>query len=94
MQVLNITSFDQLNTLKNSLPYYVRGVKNIYQRSFEAGTALFDIEITQKAETVASELSSKNIEGINLEIIGVTQNKLTARIVSESKQVNQEGGMQ
>ena len=94
LQVLNITSFDQLNTLKNSLPYYVRGVKNIYQRSFEAGTALFDIEITQKAETVASELSSKNIEGINLEIIGVTQNKLTARIVSESKQVNQEGGMQ
>ncbi len=81
-QVTNITSFDQLNTLKNSLPYYVRGVKNIYQRSFGAGSALFDIEITQKAETVASELSSKNIEGIDLEITGVTQNKLTARIVA------------
>jgi hypothetical protein len=81
-QVTNITSFEQLNILKNSLPYYVRGVKNIYQRSFGAGSALFDIEITQKAETVASELSSKNIEGIDLEITGVTQNKLTARIVS------------
>ncbi|KAA3608779.1 MAG: hypothetical protein D8M58_18755 [Calditrichaeota bacterium] len=80
-QVTNITSFDQLNTIKNSLPYYVRGVKNIYQRSFGAGSALFDIEITQKAETVASELSAKNIEGIDLEITGVTQNKLTARIV-------------
>jgi len=80
-QVTNITSFDQLNKLKNSLPYYVRGVKNIYQRNFAAGTALFDIEITQKAETVASELSAKNIEGIDLEITGVTQNKLTARIV-------------
>lgn len=92
-QVLNITSFEQLNTLKNSLPYYVRGVKNIYQRSFEAGSALFDIEITQKAETVASELSAKNIEGIDLEIIGVTQNKLTARVVSENQQVNEEGGI-
>lgn len=85
-QVTNITSFDQLNTLKNSLPYYVRGVKNIYQRSFVAGIALFDIEITQKAETVASELSSKNIEGIDLEITAITQNKLTARIVSPGEE--------
>ena len=81
-QVLNITSFSQLNTLKNSLPFYVRGIKNVYQRSFEAGSALFDIEITQKAESVASELSAKQIEGIDLEIVGVTQNKLTARIVT------------
>ncbi len=86
LQVTNITSFEQLNTLKNSLPYYVRGVKNVYQRSFGSGSALFDIEITQKAETVASELSAKNIEGIDLEIIGVTQNKLTARIVSTKEE--------
>jgi hypothetical protein len=86
LQVTNISSFDQLNTLKNSLPYYIRGVKNIYQRSFGAGSALFDIEITQKAETVASELSAKNIEGIDLEITGVTQNKLTARIVSTKEE--------
>jgi len=85
-QVLNITSFSQLNTIKNSLPYYIRGVKNIYQRSFEAGSALFDIEITQKAESVASEISAKEIEGINLEIIGVTQNKLTARIVTQQSE--------
>jgi hypothetical protein len=83
LQVLGITSFDQLNTIKNSLPYYIRGVKNIYQRHFEAGSALFDIEITQKAESVASELSTKEIEGIDLEVVGVTQNKLTARIVTE-----------
>lgn len=89
-QVFNITSFNQLNTLKNSLPYYVRGIKNVYQRSFESGSALFDIEITQKAETVASELAAKQIEGINLEIVGVTQNKLTAKIVTE-QQTDQQG---
>ncbi len=80
LMVTNITSFSQLNTLKNSLPYYIRGVKNIYQRNFGGGMALFDIEITQKAESVAAELDAKEIEGINLEIIGVTQNKLTAKI--------------
>lgn len=89
-QVLNITSFAQLNTIKNNLPYYVRGIKSIYQRSFEAGSALFDIEITQKAETVASELAAKQIEGINLEIVGVTQNKLTARIVTGKDEQTQQ----
>lgn len=85
LQVLNITSFEQLNTIKNSLPYYVRGIKNVYQRSFEAGVGLFDIDITQKAESVASEISAKGIEGIKLEIIGVTQNKLTARVKVEEE---------
>jgi hypothetical protein len=85
-QVLNITSFDQLNTIKNSLPFYVRGVKSIYQRSFESGSALFDIEITQKAESVASEISAKEIEGIHLEVIGVTQNKLIARIAANQQE--------
>ncbi len=85
LQVLNITSFEQLNRIKNSLPFYVRGVKNVYQRNFEAGVGLFDIDITQKAETVASEISAKGIEGIKLEIIGVTQNKLTARIIEEEE---------
>ena len=68
----------------------MRGIKNVYQRSFESGSALFDIEITQKAETVASELAAKQIEGINLEIVGVTQNKLTAKIVTE-QQTDQQG---
>lgn len=82
LQVFNITDFNQLNTLKNSLPYYIRGVKKVYQRNFGSGSALFDIEITQKAETVASELAAKSIEGIDLEIVGVTQNKVTAKIKS------------
>ncbi|MGD9487069.1 MAG: hypothetical protein AB7W47_03555 [Calditrichaceae bacterium] len=93
LQILNISNFSQLNTLKNSLPYYVRGLKKVYQRSFESGTALFDIEITQKAETVAAELSNKTIEGLNLEIISVTQNKVTAKILTGDGGVNQSGGL-
>jgi hypothetical protein len=94
LQVFNITDFNQLNTLKNSLPYYVRGVKKVYQRHFGNGSALFDIEITQKAETVAGELAAKTIEGINLEIVGVTQNKVTAKIKSMTSEQNQSGGLE
>ena len=83
-EVSGITSFQQLNTLKNSLPYYIRGIKNVYQRNFEAGRALFDIEITQKAESVASEMANKTIENISLEITAVTQNKVSARIKEQT----------
>ncbi len=81
LQVLNITSFAQLNTLKNSLSYYIRGVQSVNQRSFGAGSALFDVDIKGNAEQMASELEAKEIEGIKLQVVGMTANKVTARIV-------------
>jgi len=81
LQVLNITSFSQLNTFKNSLTYYVRGVQAVNQRSFEGGAALFDIDIKGNAEQLASELEAKEIEGIKLQVIGLTANKVTVKIL-------------
>jgi len=81
LQVLNITSFSQLNTFKNSLTYYVRGVQAVNQRSFESGAALFDIDIKGNAEQLASELEAKEIEGIKLQVIGLTANKVTVKIL-------------
>jgi hypothetical protein len=81
LQVLNITSFTQLNTFKNSLTYYVRGVQSVNQRSFEGGSALFDIDIKGNAEQLASELEAKEIEGIKLQVIGLTANKVTVKIL-------------
>ncbi len=81
LQVLNITSFSQLNTFKNSLSYYVRGVQSVNQRSFGGGTALFDIDIKGNAEQLASELEAKEIEGLRLQVVGLTANKVTVKIV-------------
>lgn len=81
LQVLNITSFSQLNTFKNSLTFYVRGVQSVNQRSFEGGSALFDIDIKGNAEQLASELEAKEIEGIKLQVIGLTANKVTVKIL-------------
>lgn len=80
LEVSGIKSFSQLNTLKNGLPYYIRGLKNVYQRSFGGGMALFDIEISEKAESVAAELEAKSIESIQLEVTGLTHNKITVHI--------------
>lgn len=88
LQVTGIKNFTQLNSLKNSLPFYIRGLKNVYQRNFASGSAMFDIEITEKAASVAAELEAKEIEGVQLEVTGLTQNKITARI----KNASQSGG--
>ena len=81
LQVLNISSFSQLNTFKNSLSFYIRGVQSVNQRSFEGGSALFDIDMKGNAEQLASELEAKEIEGIRVQVIGLTANKVTVKIL-------------
>ena len=81
LRVTNITSFGQLNTLKNSLQYYIRGVQKVNQRSFGAGTALFDVDIKGNAEQMAGELDAKEIEGIKLQVTALTANKISVKIV-------------
>lgn len=78
--VTNISSFSQLNTFKNSLQYYVRGIQAVHQRNFEGGTALFDIDMKGNAEQLASELEAKEIEGLRLQVTALTANKVTVKI--------------
>lgn len=94
LQVLNISSFSQLNTLKNSLPYYVRGVQGVNQRTFAAGTALFDVDIKGDAEQMAIELEAKEIEGLKLQVVGLTANKVTVKIVQPGDQNPNQGGIE
>lgn len=81
LHVTNISSFSQLNLLKNNLSYYVRGIQSVNQRSFAEGTALFDIDIKGTAEQMASELDAKEMEGLKLQVVGLSQNKVSVKIV-------------
>jgi hypothetical protein len=91
LHVTNISSFSQLNLLKNSLSYYVRGIQSVNQRSFSEGTALFDIDIKGTAEQMATELDAKEMEGIKLQVVGVTQNKVSVKVVQpEENQMEQQ----
>ena len=93
LQVINISSFSQLNTFKNSLPYYVRGVQSVNQRSFGSGTALFDVDIKGNAEQMANELDAKEIEGLKLQVIGLTANKVTVKIIQPGEENHNQGGI-
>jgi len=81
LQVSNIASFSQLNTFKNSLKYYIRGIQAVNQRSFAGSTALFDVDIKGTAEQMAAELDAKEIEGMKLQVTGLTANRISVNIV-------------
>ncbi len=89
LHVTNIASFNQLNLLKNSLSYYVRGIQSVNQRSFTEGTALFDIDIKGTAEQMATELDAKEMEGIKLQVVGLTQNKVSVKVVQPEERQEQ-----
>jgi hypothetical protein len=86
LQVLNIVSFTQLNIFKNSLKYYVRGLQGVNQREFGGGTALFDVDIKGNAESLAGELEAKEIEGLKLQVVGLTANRVTVKIVQPEQE--------
>jgi hypothetical protein len=93
LQVTNISSFSQLNLFKNSLKYYIRGIQAVNQRNFSAGTALFDIDMKGTAEQLAAELDAKEIEGMRLQVTGLTANKVTVRILQPGEGSKSEGGL-
>ena len=86
LQVLNIVSFTQLNIFKNSLKYYVRGLQGVNQREFGGGTALFDVDIKGNAESLAGELEAKEIEGLKLQVVGLTANRVTVKIIQPAQE--------
>jgi hypothetical protein len=74
--VLSDISFAQLKQFKESLKSDIRGVKEVYQRSFQSGVAKLDVEIQSTTEMLADELSSKSFSGMKLEITGMTENRI------------------
>ena len=69
-------SFMQLKRVKEILKNEIRGVKEVYQRSFQSRVAKLDVDIQSTTEMLADELVSKQFEGITLEITGMTENRI------------------
>jgi hypothetical protein len=74
--VVSEVSFMQLKRVKEILKNEIRGVKDVYQRSFQSRVAKLDVDIQSTTEMLADELASKQFEGITLEITGMTENRI------------------
>ncbi|MBN2029375.1 hypothetical protein JW824_03950 [bacterium] len=81
LQIEGVSDFSQLTKFKNALPYYVRGLTSVMQRDWHEGFATFEVVMTGSSEDLASSLSGRDIEGIQVKVIGMSQNSVTVEIV-------------
>ena len=86
--VQDIESFSQINNFKTTLKFYVRGIKDIYQRNFSGSIAELDVKLTGNADQLARELERKDLEKFSVKILGTTMNKITLKIASKEIENN------
>lgn len=82
--VKDVESFAQINDFKTTLKYYIRGIKDIYQRRFVEGLAELDVKLTGNADQLARELERKDLEKFEVKVTGMTMNQIMLKIASKS----------
>jgi hypothetical protein len=71
---------EDLSTLKEKLKEQVKGLKQIYQRSYSRGTAELDLELKGNTEGLAEDLSTLRIAGKKIRIMETSPNRIEANI--------------
>lgn len=78
--VVKNASFGDLLALKRALNTRVGGVKQLRQRSFKKGVALFELQSRKTAEEIAEGLYEQKFKKFRLDIVDVSGKTLTVRL--------------
>ncbi|MBI5562608.1 MAG: hypothetical protein HY894_07150 [Deltaproteobacteria bacterium] len=76
IRVAGLADYRKAADFRNLLKKQVRGVTNVYQRRFEDGTAVFDMDVKATAQAIADDLA--RVPGAPVKITGTTQNTIEA----------------
>ncbi|MGH7452934.1 MAG: hypothetical protein ACRENG_16415 [bacterium] len=85
LRVQGYRNYNELQKFSNTLKYYLRGVKEVFQRSAAGGYANFDIKIVGSAKQLARELGNKNLSPFKVEVTGATANRVDIKIADEDE---------
>ncbi len=77
--VRGIGDFKELVRFKEAIKTQVRGVQSVYQRSFEGGVAVLDVEMKGTGQTLADEIAVKDY-GFPVSVEGTTSRTIEVRI--------------
>lgn len=80
LKVQGISGFAQLNKFKGALKYYVRGLVDITQREWNGAFATLEVNMKGNADDLAARLDGKNVEGIQVAVVGMSQNSVTVNL--------------
>ena len=84
LRVQGYRDYTDLQKFSETIKYYMRGVKNVFQRSTAGGYANFDIKIIGCAQQLARELASKNLEPFKVQVTSVSANRVDVKITNAS----------
>lgn len=82
VRLVVVGEFDRMGEFENAFPFHVSGVEKIYRRSYNEGVAVFDIRCKETGFTIARDITAKGIEGIDLDIVQVSPNRIQLQILN------------
>jgi len=82
LRVQGYRDYNDLQKFGETIKYYMRGVKNVFQRSAAGGYANFDIKIIGSAQQLARELANKNLEPFKVQVTNVSANRVDVKIAN------------
>ncbi len=85
LRVQGYRNYNELQKFSTTLKYYLRGVKEVFQRSAAGGYANFDVKIVGSAKQLARELGNKNLSPFEVEVTGATANRVDIKIADEAE---------
>lgn len=77
----DVTQLWQVAALKKLMREKISGVTDVVQRSFVSGVATFDVHLKGDSQRLAEALTLADPGYFRIKVVGVTQNKLDARLV-------------
>ena len=80
LKVQGISGFSQLKKFEASLKYYVRGLNTVTRRDYSGQYATFEVEMKGNADDLAGRLDGQNIDGIQVSVVGMSQNSVTVQL--------------
>lgn len=85
LTISGLSTFSDLVEVKKIIMQKVRGVKDIYQKSFTSGVAKVEVRLRGDINAFTEALVEQKIGSEKLEINDITHNKIQAKIVKIAK---------
>lgn len=81
--VSGLHDYRDMSSFKEILNKEIRGLKQLYQRSYAQGQVDLDLEVRGNTQNVADDLSAITLEQGKITILEITQNRIKANVSSK-----------
>ena len=76
-----LKSYEDLTKFKEIVANRVRGVKQLFQRSYAGGRVELDVEIRGNTQSLADDIAAMKMGNRKIKIVEMTQNKLEVKVL-------------